>query len=111
MAVERLTGILAGGSYNYEISSFHHEPGQPQGISMLIMAVHVGDLIDKNEYHERLEHFSGKIKETRKASGVSEILMPGEREARLAAIRRAEGVPLPQALVDEVKKLASKGKA
>jgi LDH2 family malate/lactate/ureidoglycolate dehydrogenase len=107
VAVELLTGILSGGSYNYEISSFHHEPGQPQGISMLIMAVHVSDLIDKHEYQERLEHFSGKIKETRKASGVSEILMPGEREARLAAIRRAEGVPLPLALVDEVKKLAS----
>ena len=105
VAVEMLTGILSGGSYNYEIGSLHHEPGEPQGISMLILAVNLVELMDRQDYEERLEHFTGKLKETRKAKGVSEILMPGEREARLAAVRREEGIPLPQSLVDEIRRI------
>lgn len=105
VAVEMLTSILSGGSYNYEIGSFHHEPGEPQGISMFILAVNLGDLIDRKDYEERLGNFTKSIKETRKAKGVSEILMPGEREARLAAIRRKEGIPIPQSLVDEIRKM------
>ena len=31
--------------------------------------------------------------------------MPGEREARLAAIRREQGIPMPQSLVDEIRKM------
>lgn len=36
-----------------------------------------------------------KVKAVPPADGVAEVLLPGEPEARMAAERRASGIPLP----------------
>jgi LDH2 family malate/lactate/ureidoglycolate dehydrogenase len=59
------------------------------------LALDVAAFQPLDEYAARTAAYVAQLKAVPTAPGVDEILLPGERAARCAAQRRAEGVPLP----------------
>jgi len=102
LTVEMLAGVLGGGKLGIEVESFHHAPGEVQGVSMTVMAIRVDAFLEETEYFERVEKLISGIKATPTATGFQEISMPGERESHMAEQRKKEGVPVLESLYNEV---------
>jgi LDH2 family malate/lactate/ureidoglycolate dehydrogenase len=64
--------------------------------------------LDYDEYLKRIDETIDRIKASKKRAGVDEILVPGERSARKAAINNAEGVPVSPETIAEIEQWCSR---
>ncbi|HKI57058.1 MAG TPA: Ldh family oxidoreductase [Trueperaceae bacterium] len=92
LAVELLTGILAGGGWLDEV----HYPGHAERVGNV---THLFAAIDPEQvggpgYAERVLDAATRIKAVRRAPGVDEVLLPGEPEARSERQAQRLGVAL-----------------
>jgi uncharacterized oxidoreductase len=87
LAVEILGGILSGTG----------PAGPPPGVfanGTLMICLDVARFLPLPEFHRQVASLFGWVKSAPLAQGGSEILIPGEPEARLEAERRREGIPI-----------------
>ena len=89
--IELLGGLLSGAG----ISSL---PGYDETNGMLIVALEIGRFGDPATFRERAEAFCAVLAQTAPAEGASGVLVPGEPEARVAAERGREGIPVPASI-------------
>jgi uncharacterized oxidoreductase len=85
LAVEILGGILSGTG----------PAGPPPGVfanGTLMICLDVERFLPLPEFHRQVGALFGWVKATPLAQGATEILIPGEPEARLEAERRAQGI-------------------
>jgi len=105
VAVDILSGILSGSAYSILVRALDDYSG-PSRTGFFIEAINVEHFRSYEEYLEDLRKFVKIIKETPKASGVTEIYLPGEIEANTAKRRLKEGIPLGKETLDLLKKTA-----
>jgi len=74
----------------------------------VLAAVDIGQFIDLDEYTAEAERLAQAIKGLSKADGVDEILIPGERSDEIHAQRLHGGIPVPQAVWDDVVSVAQR---
>jgi uncharacterized oxidoreductase len=87
LAVEILGGILSGTG----------PAGPPPGVfanGTLMICLDVERFLPLPEFHRQVAALFGWVKATPLAQGATEILIPGEPEARLEAERRAQGIAI-----------------
>jgi uncharacterized oxidoreductase len=87
LAVEILGGILSGTG----------PAGPPPGVfanGTLMICLDVSRFLPLPEFHRQVAGLFGWVKSAPLAQGATEILIPGEPEARLEAERRARGIPI-----------------
>lgn len=70
--------------------------------------VDIEQFITRAEFDELLARYVESLKTSKKAPGVTEILMPGEIELRRERQRRAEGVAIPDETWRQITELAGK---
>jgi ureidoglycolate dehydrogenase (NAD+) len=75
--------------------------GRP--INGVAIAVNVEMFGDKESYKEQVDALAAQIKNLPKAEGVDQIFAPGERGDSILAIRKAEGIPLPDGTLDRLR--------
>jgi LDH2 family malate/lactate/ureidoglycolate dehydrogenase len=93
MAAEFLAGILLGEA---------HE------LNWLILALDSAAFRAEAEYAAEAEDFLQTVKDVTPAPGFAEVLIPGEPEARIAAQRTAEGIPIPTETWQNLQQVARK---
>lgn len=71
-----------------------------------LIAIDVARFGDAAAFRREVERLVKAIKALPRAPGSEEILVPGERAARTLARRSREGIPLPQAVVEELNAVA-----
>ena len=69
--------------------------GEAQELNWFIIVLQIEAFRALSEFNTLGEAVLGKVKAVPPADGVAEVLLPGEPEARMAAERRAGGIPLP----------------
>ena len=87
LAVEILGGILSGTG----------PAGPPPGVfanGTLMICLDVERFLPLPEFHRQVASLFGWVKSAPLAQGATEILIPGEPEARLEAERRRQGIPI-----------------
>ncbi|HTG10214.1 MAG TPA: Ldh family oxidoreductase [Candidatus Eisenbacteria bacterium] len=87
LAVEILGGILSGTG----------PAGPPPGVfanGTLMICLDVERFLPLPEFHRQVAALFGWVKSAPLAQGATEILIPGEPEARLEAERRRDGIPI-----------------
>jgi LDH2 family malate/lactate/ureidoglycolate dehydrogenase len=106
VAVEVLTGVLAGGELGAELintsltgSARSGSATKTGGVGSLHVAVDPGRLVGRNAFAERIGRFVELIKATPTAPGFVEVLVPGELEARAADEARVLGIALEASTV------------
>ena len=70
------------------------------------MALKPGIFLNKKEFFARMDLLVKHVKAIPLADGFDEILMPGEKEARLAACRLKSGIPYATSDLLALEKLA-----
>lgn len=72
-------------------------PGYRMGNGVLFLVIDIAAFRDPADYDETSRQVAERVKSVKKAPGVSEIMLPGEPEQRMAASRRAAGIEIDDA--------------
>jgi LDH2 family malate/lactate/ureidoglycolate dehydrogenase len=104
---EMLTAVLTGGKRTKSIKSLYEEdPSKIQGTCHSFMALDPDSFAGRDRFKKDMDAYIKSIKESAKARGVEEILVPGEPEYRTEVKFLEEGIPLSANTVKELISLA-----
>ncbi|MDO5131962.1 MAG: Ldh family oxidoreductase [Eubacteriales bacterium] len=106
LIVEVLCGILTGAGTATHLHDLYKFDA-PQGVGHFLGAIDVSAFMDVEAFRAGVSAMRKEIKDLRRAEGFSEVLLPGERSARSAAGKAAEGIEVPELVCAE---LAALGK-
>ncbi|MBR7189437.1 MAG: Ldh family oxidoreductase [Clostridia bacterium] len=101
--VELFTGIFSGGTTADRI----YRTGSGSGICHTFIAVDYGLFGDKAKIRADFSEYLEKIRNSPKAEGCSRIYTHGEKEVESRARRMAEGIPVNEKTIQELKKIAA----
>ena len=103
---EMLTAVLRGGKWTRNIKSLYEEdPSRIQGTCYSFMALDPECFVGREEFKKNVDRYIKSIKESAKAKGAQEILVPGEPEYRTEQKLLKEGIPLAPNTVNELSAL------
>ncbi len=105
-AIDILCGVITGGTFGNDLRGTYSQPPQPSKTGHLMIAIDTKAFLPEDEMKSRMAEFVHMIKSSPMRDPEDEMLLPGEPEHR-SAQRRAQGIPLPVALYDELVALAS----
>jgi len=80
-------------------------PGRGSNYGMLMIAISPSIFLDPRFFQTGVEELIERIKSTRKAEGVAEILIPGERSFRLREAQLRDGIEIEKDLLGELEEL------
>ena len=97
-----MAGALSGGGVC--------RPGAPNSFTnaFFMLALDIGWLTDRPSYDRAVEELRAHVKTSAPREGVTEILFPGEREARETARQLAAGVQIERVDWDRIVRLANR---
>ncbi|MGQ9695640.1 MAG: Ldh family oxidoreductase [Thermodesulfobacteriota bacterium] len=105
---EMLTAVLTGGKWTKNIKSLYEEdPRGIQGTCHSFLALDPECFMGREEFKKNMDAYIKSIKESAKAPGVEEILVPGEPEYRTEQKFLKEGIPLASNTIAELKSLGA----
>lgn len=90
LMVQMLTSVICGMPFDNELSHFYSAPfDQGRGVSFFFMAIDPNLFIDPKDYKQRVSEL---MKSARSLS--PEIILPGDKEAKIEIERREHGIEL-----------------
>ena len=95
MMVEILCAVLGGGAMSTEVGGIRIR-GRPMSCSQAFLAIDVARFLPREEFASRMEWLVDNVKRAAPAAGYSEVLIAGEPETRMEAIRGQTGIPIPE---------------
>lgn len=98
-----MTGVIGGGGYGLT-------PYADQGklnVSHTLTAIDIEWFMPLAEFRSRMDDFAQMVKSRALRPGFTEILLPGEQEARRAARKSARGVPLDNEVLADLNALGA----
>ena len=108
LAVEALCGVLTGANMATQMPSFFDNWDTPSNVGHMLGAFSIRAFMDEpTEFDRRAEWLADEVRATPAAGGQAGVRLPGERRAQLAAERRAQGVALAPATVQQLDALAA----
>jgi len=93
--------IIAGALEGKADGSRHRQNG-------LALAINLRRFGEPEAFRAEVDRLITALKALPHAAGVGEVLMPGERASRTLAERTRDGVPLPRAIVEELRGVAAR---
>ena len=93
MMMDIFCGVLSGAAYAGGVGSQYENFERPQDVGHFFLAMRPDLFISLDEYRTRMDTLVERIHGAPRAEGFTEILMPGEPEARQEAMRRKQGIP------------------
>jgi LDH2 family malate/lactate/ureidoglycolate dehydrogenase len=98
-----LTGVLGGGGYGL---TPYAEEGK-MDVSHTLTALDIEWFMPLDEFTRRMDDFTSMVKSRALRPGFTEVLIPGEQEARRVARKSAVGVPLEKPVLDDLRALGA----
>ena len=108
LSIGLLSSMLSGAFFGSEVTHMYEDFANPQNIGHLFGVLPIAAFEDVKTYSVRIKKACHEVKSVRKASCVERIFLPGEREEILAEKRRDSGVPLPAAIMRELREVAGR---
>lgn len=105
VALEALSGALTGAAMGTEVGDLYGVDDQPQRLGHTVIAIDVEAFVPVAEFGERMDASIQRLRSSDLAPGFDKILMPGEIEQEVAASREAFGIPVPDSVMDELRRL------
>ncbi len=107
VVMETLAGVLSGAAVAKNLPSIRNDLVNKQNCGHFFMAVDINAIDDLDVFKARIDKFIDEMKEGKKATGSTEIFMPGEIELRKEVKAREEGINIPKdtfALLQDIAK-------
>jgi LDH2 family malate/lactate/ureidoglycolate dehydrogenase len=102
LMVEMLSSVLSGAAIGPEIGSMYKDLDRKQNVGHFFCLLHIDAFMDIAEFINRTDATVDALKAGRKMPGVSEILVPGERSARVAEENEKRGIPTSPETLKEI---------
>jgi LDH2 family malate/lactate/ureidoglycolate dehydrogenase len=96
-----LTGVIGGGGYGLTPYS---DP-KKWDVSHTLIAIDIEWFMPLDEFRRRMDDFTDMVKSRALRPGFTEVLIPGEQEARRVARKSVVGIPLENAVLDDLRTL------
>jgi LDH2 family malate/lactate/ureidoglycolate dehydrogenase len=103
---EVLTGVLAGGAA-FSTGVGAGAPGEPEGVSAFLLALDPAATQPYDDFTGRVDTLIDTIHDSRRRAGTERITVPGERSAETRDRRTAAGIPVPAALLADLRALGT----
>jgi LDH2 family malate/lactate/ureidoglycolate dehydrogenase len=94
LMVEVFSSILSGAAVGPAIGSMYKDLDRPQNVGHFFCLLNIAAFLDPAEFTQRIDETIDQIKGSKRRPGVDEILVPGERSARSAALNEARGIAI-----------------
>jgi LDH2 family malate/lactate/ureidoglycolate dehydrogenase len=94
-----LTGVISGGGYGL---TPYADPARLD-VSHSLTAIDIEWFMPLSEFEARMNDFSQMVKSRATRPGFSEVLLPGEQEARRVALKSQSGVPLDDTVLADLR--------
>jgi len=108
LMVELFSGVLSGAAIGPDVGSMYKNLDRKQDVGHFFCLLDVNGFLEYNEYLRRIDETIDRIKASKMRPGVEEILVPGERSARKAAVNLAQGVPVSPETIAEIEQWCSR---
>jgi LDH2 family malate/lactate/ureidoglycolate dehydrogenase len=108
MFIDILAGVLTGAGFGKYVNNMYENWEQSQNVGHFFIAIDIGRFIPIDLFKERMDTYIREIKAEPKATGVAEILIPGEIEHRTVLKRKEEGIELPIKVAEELAEIGRK---
>lgn len=100
--IEVFSSVLSGSAIGSGIGSMYKHLDRKQDAGHFFCLLHIEAFMDLATFKRRMDDTIDALKNTKRRVGVEEILIPGERSARLAAANRKAGISLTPETVKEI---------
>lgn len=110
VAIELLTGMLAGWVLDHEILHPYKFLDKPGDNTFLMAALRVDQFADVGDFKRHMDEWIRFMRNTRRAPGIERIWLPGEKEAVARQDRATHGIPLNANMLAELESLAKEVK-
>ena len=112
MMVDVLCSVLSGANWGPWAPPFTLRQTIPsrsvgKGIGHFFGAMRIDAFIDPDEFKRQIDDLIATFRAARPAPGQEAVLIPGDPEREAEAIRRAQGIPVIQAVVDDLRKVSA----
>lgn len=105
LLVDILCGIMSGAMFGPHLNNMWNDFVNPQNVGHCFSVLDISKYTDVETFKRRIDQMIREIKESPKAKNVTEIFMPGEIEYKKAIQRRRDGIPVPNVVFEDLKKL------
>ncbi|MBX5489532.1 MAG: Ldh family oxidoreductase [Chloroflexi bacterium] len=99
LAVEVLTGVLAGAAWGPHVTQILDDTDAPADVGHLFIAIDPDRFGERGVFRRRLEVLLAELRDVPPAEGSAAIRLPGARRAAARRRALAEGITLPAATV------------
>jgi L-2-hydroxycarboxylate dehydrogenase (NAD+) len=111
--VDIFSAVLSGANYGPWVPpfvSFLSPPADPvgQGIGHFLGAMRVDAFRPANEFKSHMDNWITRFREAKTVEGQERLIIPGDPEREIAAIRIKEGVPLNKKVVEDLQDLSQR---
>jgi LDH2 family malate/lactate/ureidoglycolate dehydrogenase len=93
MMMDIFGGVLTGAAYAGDVGDQYKVFDRPQNTGHFFLAMRPDLFVSMDEYRARMDTLVQRIQDCPRAEGFTEVLVAGEPEARIEAVRRAHGIP------------------
>jgi len=95
LMMEILSAVISGAAVGNQVGEMFNHPATHQGIGHIFGALDLSGFGSLEAFRERMDALIEYIRACEPEEG-GEVLLPGEPEARAAAVNRREGIPLSE---------------
>lgn len=106
MVMDLLSGVLSGGHYGTQPSSLRAEG--PMRVAHTLIAIDPAAFMERAEFLDRVADYVAMMRGAAPASGVEQVMVPGEPERHREVERVIHGIPLQGWLLDQLDELATR---
>jgi len=107
LVVDILCGVITGGVFLDKMKGMYKYPEDPSLTGHFMIVINPLSIMSREAFKDRMANFREVLKSTPMWDSEKEILLPGEIEYRTSLERQKHGIPIPEALYDELNGLAS----
>lgn len=113
--VDIFSAVLSGANYGPWVPpfvAFLSPPGDPvgEGIGHFFGAMRIDGFRPANEFKQHMDKWITRFRASKSVEGQERVLIPGDPEREITAVRVSEGIPLNPKVVEDLHELASRFK-
>ena len=105
LVIGLLSTMLSGAFFGSEVTHMYDDFERPQNIGHLFAVLPIASFESVQSYQARMDKAIREVRNVKRAPGVERIYLPGEREHLLAEEYRRSGIPMPPAVLAELRDL------
>lgn len=104
---EILSAVIPGGAVTWQVGSWmFDEPSKPSSHNAAFLAIDVMAISGPEHFEKRIQSLIREIRESSPAEGSNGVQLPGQREWAQKRDSEANGIPLPQDVLDKLNQVA-----